>query len=632
MSSLTCATKDQFDLLCRPCWQEEDASKPWHLFNSDDLLHVFNSQKSTKKPQKRKNNSNKENMVVNGATMQSSSFCSDSQSSPNKYVCDESIIDGCSFPDDGLFDSDDSYEEFCSGFVQMDSDDNEDNMRSDVRSKRKTCAQHVIPEDYASLGCPSVKCTNCNARMWKEERMRWVNVSNKELVDAVEGLIRMLDEINELVQEFRTTRERFENNDLVDLKVELKISRSESGRENHICPSDEVVGVMVGSTSNTTPNRDIIIEPRMGKFQRVSYIHPKMMVLQYPLLFPKGEDGYHDQIPKESTDPENLKDSDMISIKTYYSYRFHVRDNETMTPRLGGRLFQQYMVDAFSTIEQTRLWWFRESQTILRNELYTHICDSVRNGDDNTSNVGKGVILPTGFVGSKRYMHQNFQDALAVCRHVGHPDVFLTMTTNPLWDEIQKMMAFLPGYVVGIIKKSDFRDLKNSQGKMQKQDEVEISNVAPTTFYLNYKHHSVLQLRRKLNEPQFAEKAVQNVSKKELLTVDQIVKLGKEYIQMKNKDKFPQTLKDIEKKDYTVGIRIREINVVDHYQVYWATNICNGFVKVEDDNIPETSTSQVVVVRWDSNIRGILCSFTSIQIFFINQIVDGYRIPIVGSL
>lgn len=116
-----------------------------------------------------------------------------------------------------------------------------------------------------------------------------------------------------------------------------------------------------------------------------------------------------------------------------------------MTPRLGGRLFQQYVVDAFSSIEQTRLWWFRKNQTILRNELYSHICDSVRNGDLSSANVGKGVILPAGFVGSKRYMQQNFQDALAVCRHVGHPDIFLTMTRNPLWDEIQKMMLFLPG-------------------------------------------------------------------------------------------------------------------------------------------------------------------------------------------
>ncbi|WOH01927.1 hypothetical protein DCAR_0521313 [Daucus carota subsp. sativus] len=103
------------------------------------------------------------------------------------------------------------------------------------------------------------------------------------------------------------------------------------------------------------------------------------------------------------------------------------------------------MVDAFSTMEQTRLWWFRTHQTILRNELYTHICDSVRNGDGNSSNVGKGVILPAGYVGSKRYMQQNFQDALAVCRHIGHPDIFLTMTCNSMWDEIQRMMAYLPG-------------------------------------------------------------------------------------------------------------------------------------------------------------------------------------------
>ncbi|XP_074324016.1 uncharacterized protein LOC141660936 [Apium graveolens] len=42
-------------------------------------------------------------------------------------------------------------------------------------------------------------------------------------------------------------------------------------------------------------------------------------------------------------------------------------------------------------------------------------------------------------------MQQNFQDALAVCRYVGHPDVFLTMTCNPIWDEILRMMEYLPG-------------------------------------------------------------------------------------------------------------------------------------------------------------------------------------------
>lgn len=72
-----------------------------------------------------------------------------------------------------------------------------------------------------------------------------------------------------------------------------------------------------------------------------------------------------------------------------------------MTPRLGGRLFQQYVVDSFSIIEQARLWWLKTYQTTLRNDLYSHICDSVRVGDSNASNVGKSFILPASYVGSK---------------------------------------------------------------------------------------------------------------------------------------------------------------------------------------------------------------------------------------
>lgn len=103
-----------------------------------------------------------------------------------------------------------------------------------------------------------------------------------------------------------------------------------------------------------------------------------------------------------------------------------------MTLRFGGRLFQQYVVDAFSCIEQARLWWFRDHQTTIRNELYRKVCESVSSGDSDASKVGKSVILPAGFVGSRRYMQENFQDALAVCRYVGHPDIFLTMTCNPM--------------------------------------------------------------------------------------------------------------------------------------------------------------------------------------------------------
>lgn len=107
-------------------------------------------------------------------------------------------------------------------------------------------------------------------------------------------------------------------------------------------------------------------------------------------------------------------------------------------------MFQQYIVDAFSAIEQARLWCFHTHQTTLRNDLYYNMRTRLRNGEDYTTNVSKGFILPTSFLGSKRYMQENFQDALPVCRYIGHPDIFLTMTTNPLWDEIVQMMKNMP--------------------------------------------------------------------------------------------------------------------------------------------------------------------------------------------
>lgn len=148
-------------------------------------------------------------------------------------------------------------------------------------------------------------------------RLRWVNVTDKENVNAevVQGLMNMLDETNELCKEFRMARDRFISEDIIDLKVELKVCRAQNGRENHVSASDDVAGVMVGGSNTTTANRDIIIETHMDRLQRVSYIHPKLMAFQYPLLFPNGEDGYHNKIPFRSLDNNSEKDGDMISMK-----------------------------------------------------------------------------------------------------------------------------------------------------------------------------------------------------------------------------------------------------------------------------------------------------------------------------
>ena len=45
-------------------------------------------------------------------------------------------------------------------------------------------------------------------------------------------------------------------------------------------------------------------------------------------------------------------------------------------------------------------------------------------------------ILSRSFVGSPRWYHMHFLDAMAICRKHGRPEYFITMTCNPKWPEI----------------------------------------------------------------------------------------------------------------------------------------------------------------------------------------------------
>ncbi|GKF90610.1 ATP-dependent DNA helicase PIF1-like protein, partial [Tanacetum coccineum] len=151
--------------------------------------------------------------------------------------------------------------------------------------------------------------------------------------------------------------------------------------------------------------------------KRVSELHPSYMALQYPLLFPYGEDGYHDQIPYHTNTGTRKTKRGYVTMKEYYSYIIQQRPNESSTLLRGGRLFQQYLVDAYTAVEEQRLNWTRNNQDALRVELYHNLCDAVTRGDTSAVGLGKRIVLPRTFTGSPRYMMQNYQDAMALCRY-----------------------------------------------------------------------------------------------------------------------------------------------------------------------------------------------------------------------
>uniref|UniRef100_A0A0A9DTX0 Uncharacterized protein n=1 Tax=Arundo donax TaxID=35708 RepID=A0A0A9DTX0_ARUDO len=60
--------------------------------------------------------------------------------------------------------------------------------------------------------------------------------------------------------------------------------------------ASEVVGLVVGYLGETDVGRNLIVEDQTGQLRRVHENHCKFMTMQYPIIFPYGEDGYHENI------------------------------------------------------------------------------------------------------------------------------------------------------------------------------------------------------------------------------------------------------------------------------------------------------------------------------------------------
>ena len=50
------------------------------------------------------------------------------------------------------------------------------------------------------------------------------------------------------------------------------------------------------------------------------------------------------------------------------------------------------------------------------------------------------IFLPSTYLGSPRHMHQNYQNAMAIERAIDRPDLFVTMTCNPNWPELNRIL------------------------------------------------------------------------------------------------------------------------------------------------------------------------------------------------
>ena len=235
----------------------------------------------------------------------------------------------------------------------------------------------------------------------------------------------MLHEVNSYIQSFRAAAElTAQQNVQVVLHGDKRLKPSgEHCRKYNLPMQSEVAALVPGETSS---NLDVIVHARDGRLQRIPITHRSYDPLHYVLLFPFGEDGW--QLGLKRTNNRTLTASD------FYCYRLQVRDGEFNLLMKSRRLMQQYAVDEWARIEFCRMQWVRNNQKAIRAEKYKGLHDAVVEGD--AVNAGRRIILPPTIYGSPRFYSEAFMNAMTIVRHMGKPDYFITITTNPRWPEI----------------------------------------------------------------------------------------------------------------------------------------------------------------------------------------------------
>ena len=186
-------------------------------------------------------------------------------------------------------------------------------------------------------------------------------------------------------------------------KIIIKADRKPAGEHERRFNAPVVDEVAVVISGNEFEKRDIVLQVRSGSLQRICETHRSYDALQYPILFPYGEDGYHFNL-RQVNPTTGISTNAKISAMNYYAYRLMTRGTEQNHVINCIQLFHQFIVDMYVNIESKRLQFIRSNQKKLRVDQYIHLRDAVAN-DGNIENLGTLVILPATFTGSPRQTH-----------------------------------------------------------------------------------------------------------------------------------------------------------------------------------------------------------------------------------
>ncbi|KAK7315487.1 hypothetical protein VNO77_34037 [Canavalia gladiata] len=285
-------------------------------------------------------------------------------------------------------------------------------------------------------------------------KMNAVSMTSNECLlnkSIVQDLKEMLDVGNPYAKVYRMVRDRFEDYGIANVKLRIMGKRGHDGRRYNLPTASEVAALIVGDFDCEPTEKDVIVETQTRSLKRVSILNVAYLPMQYPLLFPHGEDGNSEEIllkhnkssnkPHVSNREEQSQGRRRLSMREFIAFRIHERIVESPILFMSRRLFQQFLVDSYTMIESSRLSYIRTHQKQLRAELYNGVAEAILRGENNASTLSRRIFLPSSFTGGARYMFQNYQDAMALCRWTSYPDLFITFTCNQRCPEVVRALT-----------------------------------------------------------------------------------------------------------------------------------------------------------------------------------------------
>jgi hypothetical protein len=243
---------------------------------------------------------------------------------------------------------------------------------------------------------------------------------------TVQALISMLDDHNPFAKEFRNARDRLQEHGDQEFAIRI-VAPAQSDPPTYSLPATEQLALLVVDDFTVDAcQRDIVVQTRSGQLKQISALHPAFMLLQYPLLFPFGEPGYQAGVFYEGAQPTMDSAHTKVTMQDYFRYMLHYKEDQPNPYLCYGSLSSQIKVDARACIDESRLFYILQKQDDIRMENIQGLSDAVNRGCVRGHETGKVTILPASFTGGRRYMMQNYHDAIAICREYGPPD-FLSL-------------------------------------------------------------------------------------------------------------------------------------------------------------------------------------------------------------